>query len=196
MKNQKKLLILFIAILICILVFFVIQIYAKYLTTATGDAELKIANWNILVNDLSIKNNTDISSSIVPVFPGNENISSGIIAPTAEGYFDLNFDFTGVDVSFNYEIKSSVSENSSVKDLVATGFSIDDGEKQTFQNFNETISEDIMLDSNIKKRKIRIYILWNDDESTSSMSNEDDTLATNSDTPAIFHVDISFKQLK
>lgn len=196
MKNQKKLLILFIAILICILVFFVIQIYAKYLTTANGDAEMKIANWNILVNDLSIKNNTDISSSIVPVFPGNENISSGIIAPTAEGYFDLNFDFSGADVSFNYEIKSSVSEDSPVKDLVATGYSIDDGEKQTFKDFNETISENIMLDSNIKKRKVRIYIMWNDDESTSSMSNEADTTATNSTTPAIFHVDISFKQLK
>ena len=64
MKNQKKILILFIAILICILVFFVIQIYAKYLTTANGDAEMKIANWNILVNDLSIKNHTDISSSV------------------------------------------------------------------------------------------------------------------------------------
>ena len=53
-----------------------------------------------------------------------------------------------------------------------------------------------MLDSNIKKRKVRIYIMWNDDESTSSMSNEADTTATNSTTPAIFHVDISFKQLK
>ena len=196
MKNQKKLLILFIAILICILVFFVIQIYAKYLTTANGDAEMKIANWNILVNDLSIKNHTDISSQIVPVFPGNENISSGIIAPTAEGYFDLNFDFSGADVSFNYEINTSISEDSPVKDLVATGYSIDDGEKHNFKDFNETISENIMLDSNIKKRKVRIYIMWNDDESTSSMSNEADTTATNSTTPAIFHVDISFKQLK
>lgn len=196
MKNQKKLLILFIAILICILVFFVIQIYAKYLTTANGDAEMKIANWNILVNNLSIKNHTDISSSIVPVFPGNENISSGIIAPTAEGYFDLNFDFSGADVSFNYEINTSISEDSPVKDLVATGYSIDDGEKHNFKDFNETISENIMLDSNIKKRKVRIYIMWNDDESTSSMSNEADTTATNSTTPAIFHIDISFKQLK
>lgn len=196
MKNQKKLLILIIAILICTLVFFVIQIYAKYLTTATGNAEMKIANWNILVNDLSIKNNTDISSTIVPVFPGTENISSGIIAPTAEGYFDLNFDFSGAGVSFNYEIKPSVAENSAVKDLVATGYSIDDGEKHNFENYNDPISEDILLDSNIKTRKVRIYIMWNDDDASSSMSNEEDTLATNSETSALFHVDISFKQLK
>ena len=60
MKNQKKLLLLLISFLICILVFFVIQIYAKYITTATGDASIKIANWNISINNLSIKNNTDI----------------------------------------------------------------------------------------------------------------------------------------
>ncbi len=196
MKNQKNLIILLIICLISLLVFVIVQIYAKYLSTATGDTSIKIANWNILVNDLSIKQNTDISSSIVPVFPGNENIASNIIAPTAEGYFDLTFDFTETDVSFKYEINTSVSESSSVKDLVTTGYSIDDGEKQTFNTFNETISETILLNSNIKTRKIRIYILWNDDESTSSMSNEDDTLSTSSDTPALLHVDISFTQLK
>lgn len=196
MKNQKKLLLLLIAFLICILVFFVIQIYAKYLTTATGDASIKIANWNILVNNLSIKNNTDISSAIVPIFPGNENIASNIIAPTAEGYFDLNFDFSGTDVSFKYEINTAVAEDSPVKDLVTTGYSVDDGQKVSFSDFNEPISETIPLDSNIKNRKIRIYVLWNDDEETSSMTNEEDTLSTNSDTPAILHVDISFTQLK
>ena len=54
---------------------------------------MAIAKWNILVNNLSIKTNTDISNSIVPVFTGNEHIAKDIIAPTAEGYFDINFDF-------------------------------------------------------------------------------------------------------
>lgn len=196
MKNQKKLLLLLISFLICILVFFVIQIYAKYITTATGDASIKIANWNISINNLSIKNNTDISSAIVPVFPGNENIATNIIAPTAEGYFDLNLDFSGTSVSFKYEINTSVAENSSVKDLVTTGYSIDNGEKISFSNFNEPISETISLGSKITARKIRIYVLWNDDETTSSMTNEEDTLSTSSDIPALLHVDISFTQLK
>ena len=195
MKNKKKILLLLITFLICILVFFVIQIYAKYLTTATGDASIKIANWNISINNLSIKNNTDISSAIVPGFPGNENIANNIIAPTAEGYFDLNFDFSGTDVSFKYEINTSVAENSSVKDLVTTGYSIDDGEKISFSNFNEPISETISLDSKITARKIRIYVLWNDDEATSSMTNEEDTLSTSSDIPALLHGDMSLRQL-
>ena len=110
MKNHKKFLLLLIGLCICFLLFFMVQIYAKYLTSAKGNTALTIANWNISVNNLSIKNNTDISNSIVPVFPGNEHIASNIIAPTAEGYFDLNLDFSNADVSFEYEIKLSIAD--------------------------------------------------------------------------------------
>ena len=196
MKNRKKLLILFVFILICILIFCMVQIYAKYLTSASGNTKINIARWNILVNNLSIKNNTDISSSIVPVFPGNDNIASNIIAPTAEGYFDLAFDFTNADVSFSYEITTSVDSSSPVKDLVATGYSIDGGEKITFSDTSNTkISDTILLSSDVKTKNFRIYILWNDDEATSQMSNEQDTQATSSTTPALFHVNISFTQI-
>lgn len=196
MNNQKKLFLLLIIFLLCCFTFSIIQIYAKYLSTTNGDTSIKIANWNIVVNNLSIKSDTDISSAIIPIFPGNENISSNIIAPTSEGYFDLNFDFTNIDVSFKYEINVSASKNSSVTDLVATGYSVDDGEKITFSTFNEPISDTIVLNSNISNRKIRVFILWNDDDSTSTMSNEEDTIATNSDVPALLNVDISFIQIK
>lgn len=69
MKNHKKFLLLLIGICLILLIFFIVQIYAKYLTSAEGNTELTIANWNIIVNELSIKNNTDISNTIVPVFP-------------------------------------------------------------------------------------------------------------------------------
>ena len=195
MKNHKKFLLLLIGICICFLLFFIVEIYAKYLTSTEGNTSLSIANWNILVNNLSIKNNTDISSSIVPVFPGTEHIASNIIAPTVEGYFDLNLDVSNVDVSFKYDINVSADENSSVKDLVATGYSIDDGEKITFENYNQPISETIQLYSNIETRKIRVYIMWNDDENSQTMSNSDDTLSTTSENPPLLHVDISFTQV-
>ena len=172
-----------------------VQIYAKYLTSAEGSTTLTIANWNILVNNLSIKNNTDISNSIVPVFPGNEHIESGIIAPTVEGYFDLNLDFSNADVSFKYEILVTSDENSSVKDLVATGYSFDDGEKITFENYNEPISEIIELSSNLDTRKIRVYIMWNDDEDSQTMTNDDDTTSTSSENPPLLNVNVSFTQV-
>ncbi len=195
MKNHKKFILFLIGLCFGILFIIFVQIYAKYLTSADGNTSLTIARWNIMVNDLSIKNNTDISNSIVPVFPGTEHISSNIIAPTVEGYFDLNLDFSDADVSFKYEITSGADENSSVKDLVATGYSIDDGEKVEFENYNEPISEIIPLSSDIKTRKIRIYIMWNDNADTQTMDNTADTLSTSSENPVLFHVNISFTQI-
>lgn len=195
MKNNKKFMLLIIGIFICLLLFSIVQIYAKYLTSSTGKTNLTIAKWNIIVNKKSIKNNSDISSEIVPVFEGNDNISAGIIAPTATGYFDLDFDFKDADVSFKYEINVSAAESSSVKDIVATGYSIDDGEIINFDNFNQTISDTILLNSNVKQRKIRVYILWNDDDETETMSNEDDTASAIADTPALLDVNISFTQV-
>ena len=195
MKNHKKFLLLLIGLCICALLFFIVDIYAKYVTSTEGSTELTIANWNISVNNLSLKNNTDISETITPVFPGNKHIASGIIAPTAEGYFDLNFDFSNADVSFKYEIKTSVDENSSVKDLVTTGYSIDDGEKINFENYNDPITEIIELYSNIETRKIRIYVMWDDSETSQTMSNSDDTISTTVENPPLLNVNISFTQI-
>ena len=122
-------------------------------------------------------------------------MSPDIIAPTAEGYFDLDFDFSDVDVSFKYEINVSADESSSVSDLVTTGYSIDDGTIINFDNFNQTISDTISLNSNIDYRKLRIYIMWNDDDISSNMTNKDDTYSTLTNSPAIFNVNISFTQV-
>lgn len=195
MKNHKKILLLLIGLCICLLLFYTVQIYAKYLTSAEGSTSLTIANWNIKVNELSIKNNTDISNTIVPVFPGTDHIASNIIAPTAEGYFDLNLDFSNADVSFQYEIEVSADENSSVQDLVATGYSIDDGEKITFENYNTPITEIIELSSNIDTRKVRVYIMWNDNVDSQTMTNDDDTVSTTVENPPLLNVNVSFTQI-
>ena len=194
MKSYKKCILLIILIFILILIFFLIQIFAKYLTSASGDTAMNVARWNILVNDISIKSNTDISNTLAPVFPGNEHIASNIIAPTAEGYFDLNFDFSDADVSFEYEILTTVDENRVVKDLVTTGYSIDDGEKITFEQVNSPIKDTILLADTVETQKIRVYVKWNDDE-TATMDNVADTMATTSETPALLHVNISFTQI-
>lgn len=195
MKNRQKIFLLLIFLCVCLFLYLGVQIYAKYLTSANGNAEFSIASWNIKVNNLSIKNNSDISSTIVPVFPGTEHIAPNIIAPTAEGYFDLNFDFSDADVSFKYEITTSSDENSSVQDLVATGYSVDDGEIINFETYNSPIEDTIPLNSNISSRKIRVYIMWNDDEESQTMTNFDDALSTTDEKPALFNVNISFTQI-
>ena len=193
MKNYKKFILLIILILLLLLVFFLIQIFAKYLTSASGDTSMNIARWNILVNDISIKENTDFTNTLSPVFPGNENIAPDIIAPTAEGYFDLNFDFSDADVSFEYEITTTVDPNSSVKDLVVTGYSVDDGQKVELTN-NSSIKDTILLTDTINTRKIRVFVKW-DDGDNASMDNSQDTIATTSGKPALLKVNVSFTQI-
>ena len=194
-NNRKKLLLLIIALLICLLVFISVEIFAKYLSSSIGSTSIKIANWNIKVNNNSIKTNTDISSTLIPIFPGNENIAPNIIAPTAEGYFDLTIDSSEVDVSFRYDINLKVNPQSSVVDLVVSGYSIDNGPIIKLSDKSNIISDTILLSSSSKSRKLRIYVFWNDDISTQTMNNIDDTLSTISTTPALLDVNISFTQV-
>lgn len=197
MKFYKKIvLILICCILLASLLLFINMIYAKYKSEVSGKASISISRWDIKVNDNSIKNNQDISSTITPVFPGNEYIASNIIAPTAEGYFDLFLDYTATDVAFKYEINVSPNEESAVKDLVTTGYSVDDGEKIEFSEFNSPISETVNLSNENKTKKIRIYIIWNDDPDTSSMDNLSDTSSTlKADSSAILDVSVAFTQV-
>lgn len=199
-KINKKFTILIIGLILLTILLGFALIYAKYISSAYGNTKMAIARWDIKVNNLSIKNNTNISNTLKPIFPGNSNIAANIIAPTAEGYFDLNFDFTGADVSFKYEITPSVDSSSSVKDLVATGYSIADnggefGNRVNLENYNDKISDTILLNSPVKKRTIRIYILWNDDETSQEMSDDEDTNSTKSEKDPLFHVNIIFTQV-
>ena len=194
-KNRRKILLIIICLLICSLVYMTVQIYAKYLSTASGNTSMNIANWNIKLNDLSVKTNTDISSTIIPVFPGNEHIAPNIIAPTAEGYFDLNFDYSEVDVSFRYTISTNVNPNSSVTDLIATGYQINDEPIVQISNITDVISKDILLSDTPRNSKIRVFIKWNDDVATQTMDNQADFNTTLNTDPALFDVNVSFIQL-
>lgn len=169
-------LILFAIMLILSLSYFA---YAKYISGIDGNAEISVAKWNITLNNQSIISGQDLSNVIVPIFEGNSNIAPNVIAPTAEGYFDLILDATNTDVSFMYNITTSANEESAVQDLVVVGYSIDDGEKILVDDNNLKIESNIMYDSEDKSVNIRVYIKWNDDPETGAvMDNFDDANAT------------------
>ena len=193
MKVSKKIFFILGCVILTITLIISVQTYAKYLTTASGDGNVSIAKWNISVNDLSIKNTSDISSTIQPYFPGNDNMAQGIVAPNAEGYFDLNLNFTNVDVSFDYTISVTPSELSIVKDLVATGYSIDDGEIVNFDT-STTITKNINFATKPATQKVRVFIKWIEG-SNAQMDNTADTQAAISTNPvALLNVAINFKQ--
>ena len=196
---MKKFICLLACISALISIYFISYIYAKYRTSTQGSTNIPIARWNIKVNNTTVKNNSSLESAITPVFPGSEHIASNILAPTAEGYFDLNMDFADADVSFSYNISIAPSETSSVSDLVIKGYAIDsDIESNNITYFDssfQTISGKINLADNIKSRVIRVYIVWDDTSDTTLMNNVDDTQATlEISGPAVLDVNISFTQ--
>lgn len=194
MKLSKKINIILACIALIFSLIIIQDTYAKYLTAATGGANISIARWRILVNDQDIRNNSDITQTITPKFIENEHISSDIIAPLSEGYFDLIIDHTSADVSFEYEIATTVNETSSVQDIITTGYSINGGEITELTEENKIIKNTVPLSNEEKIITIRIYIKWDDSENA-TMDNEQDTQATLSDTPAKLDVNLSFKQI-
>lgn len=197
--NYKNYIIIGLIFIILLASFLLYRTYAKYITSINSDTEMGIARWNIKVNNTSITNGSNFSNIITPVFPGNANIAPNVIAPTAEGYFDINLDATDTDVSLRYTITTSDNENSSVTDLIISGYSIDGGTRVNITPSDTPIAiqNTIAYDALDKDIDIRVYLKWNDDEQAgATMDNADDTdTTTDADNKAIINVDFNIIQI-
>ena len=189
MKLKKVYLLLALASLL-LLVSVIQNTYAKYISKATANSNFTIASWNFKVNNQDINANSNFSNVIVPVFENNPNIKDNVIAPTSEGYFDINIDHSNVDVSFTEKINLNFSGTNTVSDLKITGYAINDGSIIEF-NRNE-ISTDSLLSDNVKINKYRFYVTWIDDDGQ-TMQNKDDTEAAKNGNASI-SVSLSFIQ--
>lgn len=181
MKIKKKIIVFVALMSLFYCITFIQDTYAKYVSSATASADLTIARWNILINNQDILEESDFSETIVPTFLGTSNIRSGVIAPTAEGYFDITLNGQNTDVSFAYTISLSDSQNNTVTDLEISKYTID-GVDYTY---NDSITGNILLNDQVKTKTVRFYVKWNDDASTETMNNADDTDAANSGVAAI-----------
>ena len=192
MKKKYVIILLFISLCLCL--FFIQDSFAKYLTSASETANMNIATWKIIVNNKDIRDNSSSSAIISPVFLGNDNVASDIIAPGSEGYFDLIIDANAADVSFKYKIDITTDENSAVKDIIAVKYKINNGEEILFTGGNQTIEKSVLHSDNTDVINIRVYIKWNDGDG-SEMDNIADTAATQNEVGAILKVNMNFTQL-
>lgn len=182
---------------ICALILCITQIqqtYAKYLDTKEGDTDFTIAKWKILVNQQDITEASTMSSLITPVYIENEHIKEGVIAPGREGYFDLVIDSSNTEVSFRYDISVTSSENSSVNDLIITGYSLNDSEIIPVSDQLNNLSNVIYYTDTSKENKIRIYFKWRDGTGE-NMNNEADTNASIQGVNAKLKANITFTQI-
>ncbi|MFR7634930.1 MAG: hypothetical protein ACLU07_04640 [Lachnospirales bacterium] len=174
-KNYRKLILVLAIIALCVSAISISDVYAKYVASANGAVDISIARWDIKLNTLAIKNGTDISAELTPVFDTNANLAANKLAPGATGYFDLALDYTNVDVGFDYNIKINNTDDaigsttSNLADFKVTGYSIDGGTTTTL-NSGTTNTKPTVITGTIpyagtgtKTKTIRVFIKWVDD---------------------------------
>lgn len=193
MNRKLKFILAVIALVFCITQ--IQQTYAKYVDTKEGDTNFTVAKWKILVNNQDITEAATMSSLINPVYVQNDNVAEGVIAPGSEGYFDLVIDASKIEVSFQYNISVTTSENSSVKDLIITGYTLNDGTLIPVDSELNNISNTVYYYSENKVNSLRVYFKWLDGDGE-SMDNSADTEASLSNNSAKLKVNLSFIQTK
>ena len=193
MERRKKIILLvaFFTLFLCL--YSMQETYAKYLTTTNGDVKAKIARWNIVVNDTTIKNNEKLAEEITPTFVENEHIAEDVIAPTITGYFDLVIDSSNVDDSYTYNIK--INESDIISDFVTKSYQIDDNTPIEITDKAAGITDTILYTDTERIHTIRVFVEWNDDADTQTMDDDADTAVTFDNEEVTLDVAMTFTQL-
>ena len=165
-KNYRKLILVLAIIALCVSAISISDVYAKYVASANGAVDISIARWDIKLNTLAIKNGTDISAELTPVFDTNSNLAANKLAPGATGYFDVGFDY---NIKINNTDDAIGSTTSNLADFKVTGYSIDGGTTTTL-NSGTTNTKPTVITGTIpyastgtKSKTIRVFIKWVDD---------------------------------
>lgn len=190
LKRKFRFLLALIALFICLSS--IEKTYAKYVTAASGNADISISRWNIKLNDFDITNGSNFSSAIIPTFNGNDYIAADIIAPGAEGQFDITIDGSETDTAFSLDFAISVSDQSDVKDLIITKYTIGDDLTEYTYDGNLITNFNLMDEKNIT---YHFFVKWNDDDLTETMNNSDDTTAAVNNGKAIMDINVKVTQL-
>lgn len=159
--------------------------FAKYVSTAEANGNFTIARWAFMVNQQDVLNNSDFSTTIIPTFDADQNIAAGVIAPTSTGYFDVTIDSTNVGVAYDEEISLSNGTNSTVTDLIFTGYKLNNGNTISFQNStNPSFTISHSLNEQNRVNTYRFFIEWRDGQGE-NMNNSADTQASKNGSAAV-----------
>lgn len=182
--------------------------YSRYVADTTSDIELQFANWQILVNENDITNNSASSINIVPILEENNNIATNSIAPTSKGYFDIEIDPSNVEVSFDYQINFELL-NDNMPDLLISKYAILDsnyveGDSLTTIPITDNQINNLLTYDNSTENfrfepfKVRIYFEWYEGQDE-NMNDEADTQigneAATNDTKLQIKTTIAFSQI-
>ena len=176
---------------IVLMISFILQrSYAKYLERMKEKAELRLASWNIKLNNEYIARKKELTKKIKPYFPATTHTKENIIAPGSIGYYDISIDANDVDKDITYEIDTKPANDSEIKDLRAIRYTIDG----ITTNITNGKIEGTRT-HNTGNKVIRIYIEWYDGNDN-KMNNEDDTNLVTRNDKILLSINIKFTQKK
>ena len=190
--NNRKFRLLLACISLLILVDLVQDTYAKYVSSANATSNFTIARWAFEVNSQDIIANNTFSNTIVPTFDANANIESNVIAPTSTGHFEVEIDYSDVEVAFTDTITLSTPLSNTVSDLIITGYKKNNDPVVQFQNNVTSITTSHQLNEANTVDTYIFYFEWQDGTGE-TMDNADDTQAS-IDGVAAITVNIQFIQ--
>ena len=167
---KKKCKILLIIISLALSLSLMSNTYSIYVANTTGNLDMAFASWQILINEQDILEENISTIELEPVILENKNIATNTVAPSTQGYFDINIDPSNVDVSFKYELNIKVL-NENIPDLMITKYAILD---ESYEDGDEVITntlENNTLNGSLEFQKeiedyqyepftIRIYFEW------------------------------------
>ena len=155
-------------LLLIVLAFALFPALAKYLSTASGNSDINIAKWSIVINGETITNSTNQLSNSINLLNSADDTTN--IDAGDECYFDLVINPSTTEVSIEYSISVDVLAQTCTlpQGTVIEKYEKYSGSSNTFissTNVNDTdvtISENILLSNrqplgNSDIRKYRIF---------------------------------------
>ncbi len=134
-KNLKKFYVLLCLLIILLLIYAGIRIYALFYSELNSKIQLKNGIWNISVNNVDITKGKDIKFEINDIsVEENSHVKPGKIAPGLTGKFKISINPENTNVAVRYDISlnkekltnenliiESISETKEGNELVKTG---------------------------------------------------------------------------
>lgn len=190
---KRKFIVFLLILSLIIFIFSVVSTYAKYKSEYLKTTNANLTKWNIKLNNEDISNNLDLTSVLTYNQISNEHIANNIIAPTSQGYFDVEIDCSDTDLSFTYTIDLN-NEDSPIQDYRVTGYSLNNGTTTPLEETDLPLTDDILVEDNIDTISYRFFVEWYDEDDNITNNSEDTEFAINQEIATI-NVKVSFEQI-
>lgn len=102
MKNRKITLLVVLSFLF-LLIFGTAYTYSVFQSSKSGNMDVNIAAWNIILNDSNVVETHTFSLNDLTINK-NDNVKDSTFAPGSTGYFNINIDPSDTQVAIKYEI--------------------------------------------------------------------------------------------